>query len=45
LGMPAYIGDRLDALALKVVTIYPNNPSKYRMPTTIGTLLLKDPKN
>jgi alanine dehydrogenase len=31
-------------LALKVVTVYPDNPSKYGLATTIGTLLLNDPR-
>nr|HID12435.1 ornithine cyclodeaminase family protein [Anaerolineae bacterium] len=46
LGMPAYIGETGDggALALKVVTVYPDNPSQYGLPTTIGTLLLNDPR-
>jgi ornithine cyclodeaminase/alanine dehydrogenase len=50
LGMPAYIGpaapdDPLGgALALKVVTVYPDNPGKHGLPTTIGTLLLNDPR-
>ena len=50
LGMPAFIGaDAPDdpaggALALKVVTVYPDNPSKHKLPTTIGTLLLNDPR-
>src|SRR5512136_3106749 len=43
LGMPAYIGGSVDALALKVVTVYPENPSKHALPTTIGVLLLTDP--
>ncbi len=43
LGMPAYIGGEIDALALKVVTVYPDNPTKKGLPTTIGTLLLNDP--
>jgi ornithine cyclodeaminase/alanine dehydrogenase len=43
LGMPAYIGGGVDALALKVVTVYPENPSKHGLPTTIGVLLLNDP--
>jgi alanine dehydrogenase len=47
LGMPAYVGGTGNggALALKVVTVYPDNPSKYNMPTTIGTLLLNDPRS
>jgi ornithine cyclodeaminase/alanine dehydrogenase len=46
LGMPAYVGGAGNegSLALKVVTVYPDNPSKYDMPTTIGTLLLNDPR-
>lgn len=50
LGMPAYIGPATPddptggALALKVVTIYPDNPTKHDLPTTIGTLLLNDPR-
>ncbi len=44
LGMPAYIGGETDALGLKVVTVYPDNPAKYGLATTIGTLLLNDPQ-
>ena len=44
LGMPAYIGGDMDALGLKVVSIYPENPSKYNLPTTIATVLLNDPR-
>jgi alanine dehydrogenase len=43
LGMPAYIGGGVDALALKVVTVYPENPAKHALPTTMGVLLLNDP--
>lgn len=47
LGMPAYVGGTDDggSLALKVVTVYHDNPSKYGLPTTIGTLLLNDPRS
>ena len=47
LGMPAYVGGAGDggSLALKVVTVYPENPSKFGLPTTIGTLLLNDPRS
>lgn len=45
LGMPAYIGGDMDALALKVVTVYPQNPSKHQLPTTIGLLVLSDPRS
>ena len=53
LGMPAYVGkgkgeggagEGGGALALKVVTVYPDNPSQYGLATTIGTLLLNDPR-
>ena len=46
LGMPAYVGGVGDggALALKVVTVYPDNPSKYGLPTILGTLVLNDPR-
>jgi alanine dehydrogenase len=43
LGMPAYIGGAVNALALKVVTVYPQNPTRHSLPTTIGVLLLNDP--
>jgi alanine dehydrogenase len=42
LGMPSYIGGEMDTLALKVVTVYPDNPSQHNLPTTIGVLLLND---
>ena len=44
LGMPAYIGGEMDALAIKVVSVYAHNPAQYNLPTTMGTLLLNDPK-
>jgi alanine dehydrogenase len=50
LGMPAYIGPASPedasggALGLKVVTVYPDNPARFGKPTTIGTLLLNDPR-
>jgi len=43
LAMPGYIGGDMNALGLKVVTVYPNNPSKYELPTILGTLMLCDP--
>jgi len=33
------------ALAVKVVTVFPGNPSRFGLPTTIGTLLLNDPRS
>ncbi|MBN1825447.1 MAG: ornithine cyclodeaminase family protein [Candidatus Eisenbacteria bacterium] len=44
LGMPAYIGGGMDALGLKVVTVYPDNPKKHKKPTIFGTLILLDPE-
>jgi ornithine cyclodeaminase/alanine dehydrogenase len=32
------------ALAIKVVTVYPDNPAQHQLPTTLGTLLLHDPR-
>jgi alanine dehydrogenase len=48
LGMPAFLaGDDSGAgaaLALKAVTVYPDNPAQHNLPTTIGTLVLNDPR-
>ena len=44
LGMPAYIGGENDTLGLKIVTVYGDNPAKYNLPTTIGILVLNDPR-
>jgi len=43
LAMPAYIGGDLDALGLKIVTVYGDNPKKHGVPTIFGTLVLCDP--
>ncbi len=43
LYMPAYLKE-MGALACKVVTVYKNNPAEHNMPTTIGKVLLQDPK-
>jgi ornithine cyclodeaminase/alanine dehydrogenase len=43
LYMPAYL-KKMEALACKVVTVYKDNPSKHNLPTTIGKVLLQDPK-
>jgi len=42
LAMPAYIGGEMDALGLKLVTVYPNNPTEKSLPTILGTLMLCD---
>jgi ornithine cyclodeaminase/alanine dehydrogenase-like protein (mu-crystallin family) len=41
--MPAYIGG-IDALAIKIASVYPNNPANYGLPMILGTILLSDPK-
>jgi len=43
LTMPAYLSGS-QALGVKVVTVYPKNPSQHRLPTTIASLLLNDPE-
>ncbi len=43
LGMPAYIGGEMGALGLKVVSVYPDNPSQFGLPTVLATMLLNDP--
>jgi len=42
--MPAYINGRLDALAVKVATAYPDNPALHKLPTVMGLVLLNDPR-
>ena len=44
LGMPAYLGGDVEALGLKLVTVYPDNPAKHELATTLGTLMLCDPR-
>ena len=43
LYMPAYLRE-MGALACKVVTVYKNNPQKFKLPTTIGKVLLQNPE-
>lgn len=43
LGMPAYIGGDMDALGLKVVSVYGSNPAQ-GLPAVIATVLLNDPR-
>lgn len=47
LAMPAHIGGggAGGALATKIVTVYPDNPTRFELPTTLGTLLLNDPRS
>ena len=41
LYMPAYL-EKMNALACKVVSVYKDNPTKYDLPTIMGTVLLQD---
>lgn len=41
--MPAYVGG-INALAVKVVSNYPDNPRYHNLPTIQGTVLLYDPE-
>ena len=43
-SMPAYIGG-IDALGMKLISAYVENPSKYNLPMTVATILLNDPTN
>jgi ornithine cyclodeaminase/alanine dehydrogenase len=43
LAMPALIGGETNALGIKAVTVYPDNPGQHELPTTLGTLMLCDP--
>jgi ornithine cyclodeaminase/alanine dehydrogenase-like protein (mu-crystallin family) len=43
LFMPAYLKG-MAALGAKIVTIYKNNPAKYKMPTVMGTIILLEEK-
>jgi alanine dehydrogenase len=42
LTMPAYIGGSVDALGQKLVTVYPDNPTKHHLPTIMATMQLLD---
>lgn len=44
LFMPAYL-EGMNALGIKVVSVYANNPSQFSLPTTLGVVLLNDPKS
>ena len=43
LYMPAYL-KQMNALAVKVVSVYKNNPQKHNLPTTIGKVLVQNPE-
>jgi len=44
LTMPAYVGGDLDAFAMKLVTVYPQNPARFKIPTIFGVVILSDAK-
>jgi ornithine cyclodeaminase/alanine dehydrogenase-like protein (mu-crystallin family) len=41
LTMPAYIGGAFDVLGQKVVTVYPENQEKHKLPTILATVQLE----
>jgi len=43
LYMPAFL-KQADALACKVVTVFKENPSRFNLPTILGTVLLQSPQ-
>ena len=42
LAMPAHIGGEAEALAVKVVTVYPDNPVRHNLPSIFGLVVLHD---
>ena len=43
LFMPSYLS-RMESLAVKIVSVYPDNPAMYKMPTVSALVVLIDPK-
>ena len=43
LYMPAYVGGKINAVGVKIVSVFKNNPTKYKLPLILGTVLLNDP--
>lgn len=43
ISMPSYL-EALDAAGVKVVTVHPQNPSRYGLPSVMATIVLNDPK-
>jgi len=41
--MPAYVGGTVNALGQKVVTVFPENPTKHNLPTTMAIVELLSP--
>lgn len=44
LSMPAFVGGEIDALTIKIVTVYGDNPTRHGLPTIQGVLLVHDAK-
>lgn len=44
LSMPAFVGGEIDALTIKIVTVYGDNLAYYGLPTIQGVLLVHDAK-
>jgi ornithine cyclodeaminase/alanine dehydrogenase len=42
LSMPAYVGGDVDSLAIKIVTVYGDNPANFGLPMIQGVVLLHD---
>ncbi len=42
LSMPAYVGGSVDALTIKVVTVYGDNPAHHQLPMIQGVVLVHD---
>ena len=41
--MPGYIGGEFDAVGVKWIAIFPNNPQRYQLPSLSGLMILGDP--
>lgn len=44
LYMPAYANGDVQALGIKIVSVYPDNPERYCLPSVPATMILQDPK-
>jgi ornithine cyclodeaminase/alanine dehydrogenase-like protein (mu-crystallin family) len=40
--MPGIIGGKMNALATKIVSVYKQNPEKYKMPTVLAKVMVQD---
>ena len=43
--MPAYVGGSIDALGVKLITLYGNNPQNRNLPAIQGNFVLFDPQD